>query len=208
MLQTRTHHVSVLQKREKNLEYKEAETKRNIFCNSITMGRKKQVLYPTGVCTQYVFKQTDPVPLQGKLKYSTCMQKDCVARTPLRPYCAKHAHGILGVVLKRGKFGCSLHTTRRLKKGDVIAPYMGRIRAARDSSRDVSPYLMDCKDDRLVVDATLHRSWAAMTNHSATKHNAAFERLWLPVAYAGGRTTHYRRRIPVRGTGVRYQGVF
>ena len=54
-----------------------------------------------------------------------------------------------------------------------------------------------------VIDATLHRGWAAMINHSDTAPNVRCEWIRVPRSVAGGKTGHYRRRIVLPDKRVR-----
>ena len=127
------------------------------------------------------------------LTQKRCIHIPCGVRTPLAPYCAKHAHRILGLALKPGRWGCALHTTRKLKKGDVIATYIGEI--WNPAQGDKRPYAMSHKDGIRIVDATVYRSWAAMANHRSPG-NVIVELLNILRNIAGGKTG----RVPIVGS--------
>ena len=75
----------------------------------------------------------------------------------MAPYCKSHARSILGIVLKPCDTGCGVFAARTFKRGDVVAPYLGR-RYERHETPPVSPYLMQDVDDA-VVDCSIQRSW-------------------------------------------------
>jgi hypothetical protein len=163
------------------------------------MGRRPAAVYPTGSPRSYTYYQRSP-HVTGTLQQSVCGWNGCRTRTPLFPFCAKHAHTVLGIVLRKNQFGGGLYAARSFQEGDVIVPYTGKIVGPDCKS---TPYLINTSNVKLVIDATLHRCWAAMINHSGSTANVRAECLRIPRRAAGGKTGHYRRRIALSHNNVR-----
>ena len=116
----------------------------------------------------------------------------CDRRTSLHPLCPAHARQWLGLEIRPSGVpggGCGLFTTRALRTGDLVAPYLGMVRPADDARcrharrrgpgpRPASPYGIEIPGNRL-RDASCERSYASMANHRPphTASNCAFHSL-------------------------------
>lgn len=113
-------------------------------------------------------------------------------------------------------YGCGLFTTTKIKRNDVIAPYIGRIQTTTATKN--GPYTMDGTNG-WKIDASLKRGWAAMANHPAPiKHSNVDSILMnVPVEFNVHHATSKRRigiefhnrglvRFPVSLLHARYLG--
>ena len=152
--------------------------------------------YPCAAPCTYTYRQWHPNQRTGTLRQSICGWSGCRTRTPLFPYCAKHADQLLGILLQKSKSsGCGVYAGRHFSPGDVIAPYTGVV--VPEKTHIPSPYLMSTSSRKNVIDATLYRAWASMVNHSDTSPNVTAELIRIPPG-------HHRRRIELADKRVRH----
>ena len=130
----------------------------------------------------------------------------CNVWTHLRPVCAFHARGGLGIELRRAgrnRMGCGLFATRTFEAGDLVCPYLGAKRSAEEwrcphssgtATEQGSGYAIQVDEEDGTVfqyDASCERSYGSMVNHAPSRQsNTDF------VLFRGLLPSHIGERIP------------